>query len=156
MIIDYTDVNPAWGRKTYDHEAFVQLWLSEEHLGNPAMNTQHLLGMPYVEYAGAVRTESGDGVVSAQSGAVEEIQVKWQILASHARSPDRQAGEDTKPGVIVETSDHRAFMTHVFRKLTLEVPGKGTVARWRIALIKPSPIYMEGDFGRLRRPAGAP
>lgn len=147
VIIDYTDVNPAWGRKTYDKDAFVKLWLSEEHLGNPAMNTQHLLGMPYIEYAGEERKE---GRRSVQGHGVEEIQVKWSILASHARSPDGEAA------VIVETSDHRAFMTHVFRKLTEEVPGQGKVTRWRISSIKPSPIYMEGDFGRLRRPAGAP
>lgn len=75
-------MNPAWGRKVYGRNEFAKLWLSDEHLGNMALQTQHLLAMPYFTYVGPRRAEAGDPEKVVQSRGVEEIEVYWQILAS--------------------------------------------------------------------------
>ena len=66
----------------YGREEFVKLWLSDEHLGNLALLTQHLLAMPYFAYVGPRRCELEGRENPSKSGTVEEIEVYWQILAS--------------------------------------------------------------------------
>ncbi|KAI1613942.1 hypothetical protein EDD37DRAFT_477931 [Exophiala viscosa] len=168
VSVDYTDVNPDWGKKIYDKEAFAKLWLSEEHLGNSALNTQHLLGLPYFSYVGPKRprNEFGNwfaarptshGEIAANDQDSEEIEVSWQILASHGRRATDSASEDKDHlPLIGETSDHRAFMTQVYFKVQDgdQINSSGRV--WRLASIKPSPIYATGVFSRVRRPSGAP
>lgn len=66
----------------YGREEFAKLWLSDEHLGNLALLTQHLLAMPYFTYVGPRRSEVERREFQSKSGAVEEIEIYWQILAS--------------------------------------------------------------------------
>lgn len=170
--MDYTDVNPTWGKKLYNKEEFARLWLSEEHLGNSALNTQHLLGLPFFSYVGPKRLSTSDsedssaakpvshGNESAQDRHPDEIEVSWQVLASHGRrgaaASTSAVESDNKRHLphISETSDHRAFMTHVYLRLQDgdQMEGGG----WKLTSIKPSPIYATGDFERVRRASDAP
>ncbi|KIV77596.1 hypothetical protein PV11_09385 [Exophiala sideris] len=159
VSVDYTDVNPDWGKKLYNKEEFARLWLSEEHLGNTALNTQHLLGLPYFSYVGPKRTSSASdhGNVSLSAQHAEEIQVSWQVLASHGRRATGSVSENKSHlPCIGETSDHRAFMTHVYLKVQEGDQGISSGGVWKLASIKPSPIYATGDFERVRRPSDAP
>lgn len=161
VTIDYTGVNPAWGQKTYDKEVFAKLWMSEEHLGNPVLGTQHLLGLPYFSYVGSRRTEKAETNGKADSGQyqredVQEIEVNWQLLASHARQEKSSSPGSNGPPRIEQTSDHRAHMTHVFIKADEDGNGRSPRSQWKLTSIKPEPIYMEGDFERTRRAADAP
>lgn len=124
LVVDYTNVVAAWGRKEYKAEVFVAEWLSEEHLGLKPLATQHLLGMHYFK-----------------SVTEKEIVVEWQQIASHGRHGN---GEDPKNSLrkIEEQSNHRTFMEHTFLR---------TEKGWRIAVIKPSVLFAPGDFMNVRR-----
>ncbi|KAJ5717068.1 hypothetical protein N7488_002714 [Penicillium malachiteum] len=127
VIIDYTLIVPAWGSRTLAADDFVKEWLSEEHLGNKALATQHLLGQPYFKLV-----------------TDDEIIVQWQQLASHGRRENSALDSSNK---ISETSDGRSWMEHRF----IKIDGK-----WKIAKITPSLSYQTGDFQRVRRAEGAP
>ncbi|KAJ5653099.1 hypothetical protein N7490_000102 [Penicillium lividum] len=127
VVVDYTLIVPTWGEKVYTADDFAREWLSEEHLGNKALATQHLLGQPYF-----------------RSVQENEIIVKWQQLASHGRREDGVRDSSNKIG---ETSDGRSWMEHRFIKVD---------GRWKIARITPSLSYQTGDFQRVRRLEGAP
>lgn len=123
--MDYSAVVPAWGCKQYTRAAFVDEWLSTEHLGLKPLATQHLLGLHYFK-----------------SVSEDEVVVEWQQIASHGR---RLAGEDfSHPLCKIEAeSNHRGYMEHTFVK---------TNGQWRIAVIKPSVLFTPGDFMEVRRP----
>jgi scytalone dehydratase len=118
---------PAWGRKNYEADDFVDLWLGPIHLGVKALATQHLLGAPYFK-----------------SVKEEEIVVEWQQLASHGR---RAEGEDhTHPFCkIGEISDGRSWMQQTYVKID---------GQWCIREIKPEVMYSTGDFLSVGRPDG--
>lgn len=124
IVVDYTHVVPEWGRISYKAPAFIERWLSPQHLGVRALATQHLLGIPYFK-----------------SVTSEEIIVEWQQLASHGR---RALGADYASPMckIDETSDGRSWMEQKFVK----VEGK-----WKIQEIKPEVIYHTGDFRHVGR-----
>jgi scytalone dehydratase len=126
VIVDYSLIVPAWGRRTYSAEDFTSAWIAKEQLGNPVLATQHLLGQPYFKSVSEVA-----------------VIVQWQQLASHARWEGDARGAIGKVG---EPSDGRSFMEQEF----VQVDGK-----WKIAAITPSLLYQTGDFTRVRRPDGA-
>jgi scytalone dehydratase len=125
VVVDYTGVVPAWGRKEYKAEAFADEWLSELHLGLKPLATQHLLGLHYFK-----------------SATEKEIIVEWQQIASHGR---HEKGEDGANPLrkIEEQSNHRTYMEHTFVKRE---------GNWKIAVIKPSVLFSPGDFMNVRRP----
>lgn len=148
--------------------------MSREHLGNRALATQHLLGLPYFKYVGNSSSQDTSSHNSEEEeGEVNEIIVTWQILASHARrSPVNAPQEDIDKldygnpmsPVDSETSDHRSFMEHRFVKITPDAGVDGEEIHsggkekkvWKIASITPSVIYGTGDFMRVRRNEGVP
>ena len=174
MTVNYTSVNPAWGIKHYTGREFAELWMSREHLGNRALATQHLLGLPYFKYVGNSSHDDASGH-NSEEAEVNEIIVTWQILASHARRAPVNApqadvekleyGNPMSP-VESETSDHRSFMEHRFVKISpnagvdgeeIHSHGKEEEKKvWKIASITPSVLYGTGDFMRVRRNEGLP
>ncbi|EFY85759.1 hypothetical protein J3459_013903 [Metarhizium acridum] len=127
IVVDYSKVVPEWGRKKYEADGFVDLWLGPNHLGVKALATQHLLGAPYFK--------------SVTEG---EIVVEWQQLASHGR---RLEGEDYMHPLckISEISDGRSWMQQTYVKVD---------EQWRIAEIRPEVLYSTGDFLNIGRPDG--
>ncbi|OCL12158.1 hypothetical protein AOQ84DRAFT_420843 [Glonium stellatum] len=125
VIIDYSNVVPAWGEMSFTADAFVEEWLGSNRLGVKALATQHMLGMPYF-----------------QSVTANEILVEWQQLASHAR---KVVGEDFANPMckVSETSDGRSWMQQKFVKVD---------GQWRIAVIRPEVIYHTGNFKQVGRP----
>ncbi|KAJ5921737.1 hypothetical protein N7454_009211 [Penicillium verhagenii] len=128
VIVDYTLIVPGWGEKKYSKDEFAAEWTSEEHLGNKALATQHLLAQPYFK-----------------SVTEDEIIVEWQQIAAHGRREDEVKDSSGKIG---EISDGHSYMEHLFRR--------DEAGRWKIARITPSLLYQTGDFQRVRRPVGAP
>lgn len=109
------------------------------------LRTQHLLGLPYFTYVGQNRKENSSAELFDASDEVREVEISWQVLAGHGRLAEPDSAERQPP--IAETSDHRAVIVHVYVKIG---------ASWKICLIKPQPVYIVGDFERVRRPADAP
>lgn len=99
-------------------------WLSVQHLGNPALATQHLFALPYFK-----------------SVKKDEIIVQWQQLVSHGRREDQVKDAS---GKVSESSDGRNRMEHRFVKVEGE---------WKIAGITPSVLCHTGDWYYIRRPA---
>ncbi|OJI91323.1 hypothetical protein ASPTUDRAFT_38300 [Aspergillus tubingensis CBS 134.48] len=126
VIVDYNKVLPHVTRETYEADHFVETWLNPTNLGNKALATQHLLGVPYFKFA-----------------SEEKVVVQWQQLASHGRWVDGQ--EETYPvkRKIDETSDGRSWMQQTYVKVD---------GQWRIQVLEPEVLYHTGDFQRIRRP----
>jgi scytalone dehydratase len=124
LIVDYSGVVAAWGRKEYNARVFADEWLSEKHLGLKPLATQHLLGLHYFK-----------------SVSEKEIVVEWQQIASHGR---QEKGENSQNPLrkIEEQSNHRTYVEHTFVK---------TEKGWKIAVIKPSVLFSPGDFMKVRR-----
>ncbi|RYP65888.1 hypothetical protein DL771_008072 [Monosporascus sp. 5C6A] len=127
VTVDYSLLIPALKSKVYTADEYVATWLAPDRVGLNVLATQHLLGMPYVK-----------------SATTDEIVVEFQEVASHGR---REACvDDAFGGKIGETADGRGWVELRYVKID---------GQWKISLIRPSIIYMAGDWERVRRPEGA-
>ncbi|PKY07886.1 NTF2-like protein [Aspergillus campestris IBT 28561] len=126
VTIDYSLLIPAWKSKVYTADDFVATWLAPDRVGLPVLATQHLLGTPYIK-----------------SATANEIVMEFQEVASHGRRQDYHGAFGGKIG---ETADGRGWVEHHYVKID---------GQWKIDLIKPSIIYMAGDWERVRRAEGA-
>lgn len=114
---------PELGKKEYQSEEFISVFLSSQNLGQKTLLTQHLLGQPYFK-----------------SVSDEEIVVEWQQVAGHGRGQIDAEGTLSKR--VSETSNGMSYMEQRYLYIERE---------WKLSSVKPSILFETGDLTALRK-----